>query len=561
MYRLALFTQNFFQIFQASNSTARAPIALIGDRTDMLCCHIIVVIGILHIFHCVFPARLCTCLEIRTVCVILVSVFIFQNELMRQPGIVSTPIDAVTAFQPVFALPLVRKVTGAAPLGIIRSTIQIISVKLSVSGFWDSRLQGTHIGFPVSFALPHIFHFRVKRPVCDRHGCGLGMHGLPVDPRDGLRDGLYAVGRILLHGLGHSLRDGDRAVDAVALAGKQLAVCSLPRRRHAIAHDLRFRTAGVLNDFPDLLYRRFRSHAALVRYRRSRVRLLRRRHDGGYGRRRVAVRLPFACRLFCPFHIGAAGFFCGRRFRRQFPGRDGLGVGDHLTSFIFDFLIDGRDLHILTVCRFSRGRFRMLSVFIEGHISTAPERCQCILRICRAGNCGISLPSGRHRRFHAGVVRRNPGRGFCLCCFLGLHGLGPCRVLFAFFDTCPGDRLGGLFIGGLFFFRLRCRFCFRRQFAAGLRPGRIPGAVRAGDRRFRCRLAALDGRSVFLCAVAALPLLLRRRGRRGLAGGGGILLGIGGDGLGHGWVFHCTCRWVGGEGGGAEQPDAQAGDQ
>ena len=28
---------------------------------------------------------------------------------MRQPGIVSTPIDAVTAFQPVFALPLVRK--------------------------------------------------------------------------------------------------------------------------------------------------------------------------------------------------------------------------------------------------------------------------------------------------------------------------------------------------------------------------------------------------------------------------------------------------------------------
>ena len=39
------------------------------------------------------------------------------------------------------------------------------------------------------------------------------------------------------------------------------------------------------------------------------------------------------------------------------------------------------------------------------------------------------------------------------------------------------------------------------------------------------------------------------------------LLGIGGDGLDHGWVFHCTCRWVGGEGGGAEQPDAQAGDQ
>ena len=40
-----------------------------------------------------------------------------------------------------------------------------------------------------------------------------------------------------------------------------------------------------------------------------------------------------------------------------------------------------------------------------------------------------------------------------------------------------------------------------------------------------------------------------------------ILLGIGGDGLGHGWVFHCTCRWLGGESGGAEQPDAQAGDQ
>ena len=387
------------------------------------------------------------------------------------------------------------------------------------------------------------------------------MHGLSVDPRDGLRDVLYAIGRILLHGLGHSLRDGDRAVDAVALAGKQLAVCSLPRCRHAVAHDLRLRTAGVLNDFPDLLYRRFRSHAALIRYRCSLVRLLRRRHDGGYGRRRVAVRLPFSCRLFCPFHIGAAGFFCGRRFRRQFPGRDGLGVGDHIVSIIFDLFIDGRDLHILAVCRFSRGRFRMLSVFIEGHISIGSERCQCILRICRAGNCGISLPSGRHRRFHAGVVRRNPGQAFGLCCFLELHGLGPCRVLFAFFDTCPGDRLGGFFTGGLIFFCLRCRFCFRRQLAAGLRPGRIPGAVRARDRRFRCRLAALDGRSVFLCAVAALPRLLRRRGRRGLAGDGGILLGIGGDGLGHGWVFHCTCRWVGGEGGGAEQPDAQAGDQ
>ena len=388
------------------------------------------------------------------------------------------------------------------------------------------------------------------------------MHGLPVDPRDGLRYGLYAVGRILLHGLGHGLRDGDRAVDAVALAGKQLAVCSLPRRRHAIAHDLRLRTAGVLNDFPDLLHRRFRSHAALVRYRRGRVRLLRRRHDGGYGRRRVAVRLPFACRLFCPFHIGAAGFFCGRRFRRQFPGRDGLGVGDHLTSFIFDFLIDGRDLHILAVCRFSRGRFRMLSVFIEGHISIGSERCQCILRICCAGNCGISLPSGRHRRFHAGIIGRYVSifRADRLC-FLGNYVLGFFRSLFAFFDLRPGDRLGGFFTGGLIFFCLRCRFCFRRQLAAGLRPGRIPGAVRARDRRFRCRLAALDGRSVFLCAVAALPRLLRRRGRRGLAGGGGVLLGIGGDGLGHGWVFHCTCRWVGGEGGGAEQPDAQAGDQ
>ena len=135
-----LFKQNFFQVLQTPNAFARAPIALIGDRTDMLCCLIIVIIGVFYIFHCVFPAFLCICLEIRAVCVISFSSFVYQNKLMCLPctwilfcmiGIV----DAIAAFQPIFALPLVRKVTGAAPPGFIRSTIQIISVKLSVAGF------------------------------------------------------------------------------------------------------------------------------------------------------------------------------------------------------------------------------------------------------------------------------------------------------------------------------------------------------------------------------------------------------------------------------------------
>ena len=86
-------------------------------------------------------------------------------------------------------------------------------------------------------------------------------------------------------------------------------------------------------------------------------------------------------------------------------------------------------------------------------------------------------------------------------------------------------------------------------------------SVRAGDGGIRRLFLAVYRRCCSVFRGRPLPRLLRRRGRRGLAGGGGILLGIGGDGLGHGRVFHCTCRWVGGEGGGAEQPDAQAGDQ
>ena len=86
-------------------------------------------------------------------------------------------------------------------------------------------------------------------------------------------------------------------------------------------------------------------------------------------------------------------------------------------------------------------------------------------------------------------------------------------------------------------------------------------SVRGGDSGIRRLFLAVYRRCCSGFRGRPLPLLLRRRGRRGLAGGGGVLLGIGGDGLGHGWVFHCTCRWVGGESGGAEQPDAQAGDQ
>ena len=103
--------------------------------------------------------------------------------------------------------------------------------------------------------------------------------------------------------------------------------------------------------------------------------------------------------------------------------------------------------------------------------------------------------------------------------------------------------------------------------------------VRAGDGGIRRFFLAVYRRCCSGFRGRPLPLLLRRRGRRGLAGGGGILLGIGGDGLGHGWGFHSACRLagagsgglgrgrgfradrVGGESGGAEQSDAQAGDQ
>ena len=86
-------------------------------------------------------------------------------------------------------------------------------------------------------------------------------------------------------------------------------------------------------------------------------------------------------------------------------------------------------------------------------------------------------------------------------------------------------------------------------------------SVRGGDSDIRRLFLAVYRPCCSGFRGRPFPRLLRRRGRRGLAGGGGVGFGLGIRGLGHGWVFHSACRWVGGEGGGAEQPDAQAGDQ
>ena len=194
-----------------------------------------------------------------------------------------------------------------------------------------------------------------------------------------------------------------------------------------------------------------------------------------------------------------------------------------------------------------------------------------------------------------GAVRLRDGFGICIGVLL--DNIGDRAVLALFGSQTPviGPIRDGLILepGGDVALSLYIRIAgLHRYFQRTIRPAvrDILCAGRRGRTAFaRCGgrgLAALDSTVLveqapirvsdsgvvrrFLavyrrcCSVFRghpFPRLLRRRGRRGLAGGGGILLGIGGDGLGHGWFFHCTCRWVGGEGGGAEQPDAQAGDQ
>ena len=176
--------------------------------------------------------------------------------------------------------------------------------------------------------------------------------------------------------------------------------------------------------------------------------------------------------------------------------------------------------------------------------------------------CGICLPlraSPSSTPVWSGV---DPVRGFSVCAVSSDFTVSVLPVLFAFLPVRV--IVSVIFCRSLFSF-VSVVFLFPSSVRCRSASRSYPGAVRAGDRRFRCRLAALDGRSVSpLCrrgpptsSPSSLVVVWS-------AGGGGILLG-------HRRVTISRSRLglplylpVGrsGEGGGAEQPDdARLGDQ